>query len=256
MLGAKLALVVLLGQVPVADPAALVERLGSPRYTEREEAAGALERLGRQAVAALRAARDDRDPEIRTRTSALLNKIEGALLTQPTLVTLDFQDRPLPEVVKALSESTGIKLGLIPENSPTWPNRRISLREATPLPFWKAMDRLCDVAQLQFNFGTHGFPTANREAVFPLLDGGPRPAAPTSDSGPFRVSLLSLHYQRDVAFSRTGVVMPHGRAVPFPPPIPGEPSLREPRLRRSTSSSTPRSRWPQSPGSRSASTAL
>src|SRR5580704_15086177 len=117
MLGANLALVVLLGQVPATEPVTLVERLGSPRYAEREEAAGALERLGRQAVAALRAARDDRDPEIRTRTGALLNKIEGTLLTQPTLVTLDFQDQPLPEVVKALSASTGIKLGLIPENS-------------------------------------------------------------------------------------------------------------------------------------------
>src|SRR5271154_3766891 len=182
MLGANLALVLLLGQVPAADPAALVERLGSPRYADREEAAGALERLGREALAALRAARDDRDPEIRTRTDALLNKIEGALLTQPPLVTLDFQDRPLPEVVKALSASTGIKLGLIPENSPSWPNRRISVHEATPLPFWKAMDRLCEVAQLQFNFEMHGFPTTNREPVFPLLEGGPRPAAPTSDS--------------------------------------------------------------------------
>jgi len=221
MLGANLALVVLLGQVPAGDPAALVDRLGSPRYAEREAAAGALERLGRQAVAALRAARADRDPEIRTRTGALLNKIEGALLTQPTLVTLDFQDQPLPEVVKALSASTGIKLGLVPENSPTWPNRRISLHEAAPLPFWKAMDRLCEVAQLQFNFGMHGFPTTSREPIFPLLDGGPRPAAPTSDSGPFRVSLLSLHYQRDVAFSRTGVVTPRRLVVPLPPPVPG-----------------------------------
>jgi hypothetical protein len=83
------------------------------------------------------------------------------------------------------------------------------------------MDRLCEVAQLQFNFGMHAFPTTNREPVFPLLDGGPRPTAPTSDSGPFRVSLLSLHYQRDVAFSRTGVVAPRRLAVPVPPPVPG-----------------------------------
>jgi hypothetical protein len=221
MLGANLVLVVLFAQVPATEPAALVERLGSPRYAEREEAAGALERLGRQAIAALRAARDDRDPEIRTRTTALLNKIEAALLTEPTLVTLDFEDRPLPEVVKALSASTGIKLGLIPENSPAWPNRRISVHEAAPLPFWKAMDRLCEVAQLQFNFGMHGSPTGNREPVFPLLDGGPRPPAPTSDSGPFRVSLLSLHYQRDVAFSRAGMVMPRRLGAPLPPPIPG-----------------------------------
>jgi hypothetical protein len=217
MLGASLALVVVLGQVPAVDPAALVARLGSSRYAEREDAAGALERLGRPALAALRAARDDRDPEIRSRASALLNRIESGLLTQPTLVTLDFDDQPLPEVVKALSAQTGIKLGLVPENSPSWPGRRVTLREAAPLPFWKAMDRLCDVARLQFNFGTHGFPGGNREQVFPLLDGGPQPAVPTSDSGPFRVSLLSLHYQRDVAFSRPGVVVPNRLVLPPAP---------------------------------------
>src|SRR4051794_17626013 len=103
MLGVNLALIILLGQVPATDPAALVAQLGSPRYAEREAAAGALERAGRPAIAALRAARDARDPEIRTRAAALIHRIEGALLTQPTLVTLDFEDQPLPEVVKAMS---------------------------------------------------------------------------------------------------------------------------------------------------------
>src|SRR4051794_34833224 len=114
MLAANLALVVLLGQIPATQPAALVLQLGSSRYAEREAAAGALERLGRLAIAPLRAARDSRDPEIRTRAAALINKIEGALLTEPTLVNLDFEDCPVAEVVKAFSEQTGVKLGLIP----------------------------------------------------------------------------------------------------------------------------------------------
>src|SRR6516165_9398580 len=78
MLGVNLALIVLLGQAPTTpDPSELVARLGSPRYVEREEAAGALERLGRLAIPALRAAREARDAEIRTRAAALFNKIEG-----------------------------------------------------------------------------------------------------------------------------------------------------------------------------------
>jgi hypothetical protein len=228
MLEANLALIVVLGQplaadssAPLADPVALVARLGSGRYAEREEAAGLLERMGRPAIAALRAARNDSDAEIRTRAAALCTKIESALLTQPTLVALDFENQPLPEVVKNLSDQTGIKLGLVPENLPSWPERRVSVHEAEPLPFWRAMDRLCEVARLQLNFGMQGFPSSGREPHFPLLDGGPRPAVPTSDSGPFRVSLLSLHYQRDVAFSRAGAVVPHGLVVPPPPPMPG-----------------------------------
>ena len=221
MLGANLALVVLLGQVPAADPAALVERLGSPRYAEREEAAGALERLGRQAVAALRAARDDRDPEIRTRTAALLNKIEGALLTQPTLVTLDFQDQPLPEVVKARERIDRDQARIGPREFADLAEPADQRPRGSTAPVLEGDGPALRGGAAQFNFGMHGFPTTNREPILPLLDGGPRPAAPTSDSGPFRVSLLSLHYQRDVAFSRIGVVMPHRLVAPLPPPIPG-----------------------------------
>src|SRR4051812_42289920 len=113
MMGASLIWVVVLAQVPAAEPAALVGRLGSPRYSERESAATSLERLGRQALPALRAARDVRDPEVRTRAVALINKIEGSLLTQPTLVSLNFKETPLPEVVKAIAEQTGVKLALM-----------------------------------------------------------------------------------------------------------------------------------------------
>jgi hypothetical protein len=221
MLGLNLALIILLGQVPSDDPSALVARMGSPRYAEREASAGALERLGRRAILALRAARDDRDPEIRARAAALLGKIEGALLTQPTLLTLDAEDRPLSEVLKALSEQAGIRLGLFPENAPNWADRRVTLHEAAPVPFWEAIDRLCEAAHLQYNVGMPGFP-GGREPTFPLLDGGPQAHGPTSDSGPFRVILMSLHYQRDVAFNRSIVVagIPRRGAVPPPPPNP------------------------------------
>src|SRR5262249_53823238 len=111
MFAVNFALFVILGQAPAADPAALVARLGSARYAEREEAAGLLERMGSAAIAALRDARNDHDAEVRTRAAALCNKLESLLLTQPTLVTLDFENQPLPEVIKALTAQTGIKLG-------------------------------------------------------------------------------------------------------------------------------------------------
>jgi hypothetical protein len=229
MLGVNLAWVVLLGQAAMTpDPSELVTRLGSLRYVEREEAAGALERLGRLAIPALRAAREARDAEIRTRAAALFNKIEGALLTQPTLVSLDFDDQPLAEVTKAISDQTGIKLGLIPENPQVWAARRITLQEPLPIPFWKAMDRLCDASRLQYNLAMNGS-SAGREPVLPLHDGGPRPAGPTWDSGPFRVSLLSLHYQRDVNFSHVVVGFPRrGVMPPLPRPVPPQPPVNTP----------------------------
>ena len=76
------------------------------------------------------------------------------MLTQPSQVSLDFQDTPLAEAVHSrFSEQTGIKLVLRNEEAPNWQNRTVTVHEAAPLPFWKAIDRFCDAAHLQYNFG-------------------------------------------------------------------------------------------------------
>ncbi len=86
-------------------------------YAEREAASEALERLGRSALPVLRAARDSRDLEIRNRAHDLIQKIEGALLTQPSKVKLDFENKPLVEVMRSLSQQTGFKVALYPGES-------------------------------------------------------------------------------------------------------------------------------------------
>ena len=165
----------------------------------RQAASAALERLGRRALPALKAACEQKDPEVRSRASAVLSRVEGALLTHPTEVRLDFQDAPISEVVRSLSEQTGVKFTLQPENSPVLLGRKVTIHEAAPLTFWKAIDRVCDAGRLQYNFGMNTFPRGS-EPTFPLFDGAIRPSSPVSDSGPFRVTLVTVHYQRDVSF--------------------------------------------------------
>ena len=171
MTGASLALFVILGQAPAGDPLDLIKGLGAPRFAEREAAASALEQLGRRALPALRIAREQRDPEIRNRAAALLGRIEGSLLTIPSQVTLDFEDAPIGDVIRSFSEQSGIKLSLLPDASPNWKTRRVTIHEPAGLPFWKAIDRLCDAAHLQYNSGMHAFPNG-REQAFPLFEGG------------------------------------------------------------------------------------
>ena len=155
---ATLIVLVVLGQTaePSRDPAALVEKLGSASYAERE-ATKSLESLGSKALPALRPALKSRDPEIRMRARALINKIEGNLLIQESLVRLDFTDATLDEIVKSLSKQAGFEVGLSPVGlAPAGPRRtgtnfgtrRVTLRESQPVPFWKAIDRLCEVGQL------------------------------------------------------------------------------------------------------------
>ncbi len=205
MLVAKLWLLVLIGQAPraQADLADLVGQLGAGRYAEREAAGKALEQLGRPALTVLRAVRDAHDPEIRTRASHLIQKIEGSLLTQPSRVRLDFDNAPLTQVVRSLSQQTGFKVALYPENLAKWKYQRVTLRQADPVPFWKAIDQLCEAAQLQHNPSIHGA-LSPREATFPLTDGAMRPIMPSSDDGPFRVSLLSLDYERHLNYAVVG----------------------------------------------------
>ena len=121
-------------------------------------------------------------------------------MTQPTLVWLNFRDQPLSDVVKTLSERTGMKIALFPENLPRWKTERISLQESQPLPFWKAIDRLCAELSLQSDLELHGF--SNRtDPTLALTDRLARPIQPVCDHGPFRIGLVGLEYQRHVGFA-------------------------------------------------------
>jgi hypothetical protein len=208
MLGVQLLTFVLLGQLPgeSADPDDLVSQLGASRYADRETASQALVRLGRPALTALRAARGSQDPEIRNRASGLVQRIEGFLLTQPTLIRLDFQRALLTDVVRSLSQQAGFKVALYPEGLPKWKYLRVSLQQPEPVPFWKAIDLLCDAASLEHNPGLHGI-AGPREPTFALTDGPLRSPTPNYDHGPFRVSFMGIHYQHDLNYGAPAIGM-------------------------------------------------
>ncbi len=204
MIGAVISFLVIFGQVPASnpasDPSALVAQLGAARYSDREAAAEALIRLGKQALPALRDSRLAADLEVRTRTQSLIRKIEGTLLIEPTGVRLDFDDLPLSEIVQALNRQVGFRISLYPENLPRWKSERLTIHNSGSIDFWKAVDQLCDLADLQYNPILQGY-AGHREPIFTLTAAAVRTATPNSDFGPFRVSLLGLHYQRDVSFA-------------------------------------------------------
>src|SRR4051812_47966269 len=79
-----------------------IKQLGSDREDVRAAAETALGRRGRDVLPLLRVATDSRDTAIRSRALALIARIEGTLLLSPTMVALDFQDRPLAEVVATI----------------------------------------------------------------------------------------------------------------------------------------------------------
>jgi hypothetical protein len=216
MLGAQLLIAFMIAQIPVSgsipDPTALVERLGASRYADRKAAADAIEHIGRSALPALRAARNARDLEVRTRAGSLIQKIEAALLTEPTRLRLDFENATLPDVARSFALQTGFRLALYPQNLPRWQTVRVTLRQPQPVEFWKALDQLCDAAGLQYNSNMHSV-GSQREPILPFTEGSIRTLVPTFDHGPFRVKLLGLDYQRHLTYGSPG-------AAEEPPPDP------------------------------------
>jgi hypothetical protein len=221
MIGVSLLFIVqLAGQASSAGAVSgLVEQLGSARYADREDAARTLQMLGKDAIPALMAGRSSSDMEVRTRAEGLLHKIEGSLLTRPTMVRLDFDDASLPDVVKSLVDQTGMRICLVPENLPRWKTRRVRLQETAPLRFWKAIDRLCQAASLQSDVEMANL-SARGEATLCLTDRITRAALPTSDHGPFRVGLVDLEFKSHVGFALA------------PPRLPRNPATRRPGLNR------------------------
>ena len=178
------------------DAVTLIGRLGAESFDDRVAAYKALERLGGEALPALRAAADTSDMRVRSRVLALIESIgrqvEADRFARPTMIRLDFRNRPLGEVVDALNDryDLGLSLRLGPEPGrgmrmfdPGEPDRLRELRDreirpraARPLPFWEAIDRLCEAGALRYGMSPRrGFGTG---PGLPGPDGrpdGPRP---------------------------------------------------------------------------------
>ena len=74
---------------------------------------------------------------------------EADRLLRPTLVKLDYADRPVADVVRSLAERTGVPMVLLPdEPAASWRKKRISLAAPGPVPFWEAVNRLEPTAGL------------------------------------------------------------------------------------------------------------
>lgn len=185
---------------PAPDVRDLVARLGAPRYADREAAAEAILALGREALPALREARDAEDPEVRSRVEAILLEIEVGLMLQPTRVRVDFASRPLREVVEDLGRQGAVPVALEAATRESHGGRRLTLRDPEPLAFWEAIDRVCREAGLHAGFGLREGPDGRPAQGLLLYDARGRRPAPVFDSGPFRVKLIGSHFQRNQLF--------------------------------------------------------
>jgi hypothetical protein len=194
-----------------ADPARLVQRLGSPRFAEREAAFKALDALGPAALPALKTAAKSADAEVRQRAGELLAKLERAAdaaeAFAPTKVHLKGADAPLAEIVRDLTLQSRVRLQLAREPVDL-PGRRFSI-DTGEVSFWEALEALCRQAKVSIRPGA--FEPTGQDAVvigrpvnfFPgsaaatqrteeplVLQDGVLPACPTAFVGAIRLRLV------------------------------------------------------------------
>ncbi len=211
---------------------ALIGRLGSESFEDRVAAYKALERLGGAALPALRAAADTSDMRVRSRVHALIesigHEIEAERFARPTMIRFELRTRPLGEVVDALNDryDLGLFLRLGPEPlpglmvfDPDEPDRLRELRRrevrpraARPLPFWEAIDRLCEAGALRYGVPSRQGFGIRSGSLFLMADQTGR--GPVSDFGPFRVQITWAHPVFNPAF--------RGRRRVARPPAVGE----------------------------------
>ncbi len=212
-------LLTMLGAEPEPAPTldVLIDRLGANRYEERQAAAEAIESIGGPALPALRDAAKAVDPEVRNRAEWLVSRVESTEMTQPWRVRLDFRERPVDAIVTESEANWPCRLAWANKVPESARQRRVTLREDDPLPFWAFVDRLCEAADLHYVPGSPGGEGDGRPPQFRLFLATGNTPRPHDDHGPLRLEVESISHDRAApGFSAFGNRLPQG-----PPARPG-----------------------------------
>jgi hypothetical protein len=147
-------------------------------------------------------------------------------ISRPTLIRLDFRDQPLGAIIDTLNARHRLGLavqldppperGLVPvvpdASSRSAPGReqRVTLVAENPLPFWGAIDRLCEAARMQYRLSEPRNSLVDQGVFVLMPDRTGR--GPVSDSGPFRVQVTRVDavYENDFA-ADAGAATPGAR---------------------------------------------
>ena len=165
----------------------LIAKLGSDNFRERDSATKELDSIGEPALEALRKAAKSTDMEVANRAAALVAKIgqrgENARLIAPTYVELNLKEATIDTAIAELSKKSGYTIVLGGDKT-KMSDRRVTL-ETGRVPFWKAIDMLCQKA---------GLVEADANApVPPGVDFPVQPVPPQVQPLPIRIQPIKIN---------------------------------------------------------------
>jgi hypothetical protein len=181
---------------PVAK---LIEELGDKDFKVRESAARAIDALGAEALPELRKAVDHPDVEIRRRVAKWIPQLELAAFVAPKRVTLNITNQSLEKAINELTRQTGYTI-VLPPNAD---NSKPCTFRCDHLPFWEALDRICQDGKLAI---LDAWSVPNGVTLTP--NDGVRP--PVAYHGAFRLTVERIEYRKETAEYRTIILGPVG----------------------------------------------
>ena len=173
-----------------------VRRLGGDDARATAEAEDALLDVGPAALGALRKAAGGADDGLAKRAAEVIDRVEVAEALAPPRVRLKLRNAPVADAVAALAAQSGARVEYLGPAQPADPPKSVTM-ELDNVPFWEALDRLCEAGDLTFaiQIGPNG-PGVQ-------LGDGPRGRRETiADAGPFR--LQATHWYANRTLTLTG----------------------------------------------------
>ncbi|MDB5357709.1 MAG: hypothetical protein JWN24_4162 [Phycisphaerales bacterium] len=179
----------------------LVTALGDNDFHKRSAAQRELAGFGNEAIPALEEAAHGGDPEVSSRASAAIQAIRSS--ARETRVTLHLHDVTAQDAIQALSKQAGLRLVPMGAVATTKLARTKLSLDARRMPFWAALLKVCEAADLcpmPNGFGRDVLGLGDEEGTWCSQF--------VTVHGPFAVSLVSL--QQDARLML-------GKPDPFPP---------------------------------------
>jgi hypothetical protein len=173
----------------------VIKQLGDESFKIRAGALKTLENLGPEVLPVLKDAfRKADDPEVRRRIEERLPTLEHAAALSPTKINLTFKDKPVKDVFAELAKQSGYKFEVYPQGDDR-ERKQISL-ELKDVPFWQALDKVCETCGVFFQEGWYG-----NDQMSLRFEYGEANLGFVHFDGPFRTSVRGFNYQRNLDFA-------------------------------------------------------
>ncbi|UUO06490.1 hypothetical protein M4951_24480 [Blastopirellula sp. J2-11] len=175
----------------------LIRQLDAGSLAEREDAEAALTELGPTVLDHLPEITDRTPAEVKARLeriTAVLQKQQADSVTQPQLVTLDFKEAPLSEVLAAIEKQSGNRIvDFRPNFGQQTSDPKISI-QCENILFWQAIDRVFADADL----AAYAYAGEKNALAFVNRDAPGLPLNLASYTGVFRVEPTRIEMHRNL----------------------------------------------------------